>query len=415
MTVRVPASEIEREVDARLHKVGKTARMKGFRPGKVPFKVVRKQYGGQIRQEVLSDVIRSSFSRAISQAQLNPAGGPAIEALPDSDENTFSYRATFEVYPDIELKGVDGLELELPTVEVQDSDVDDMIEKLRDQRAEWEAVDRSAAEGDRVVVDFVGKIDKEVFEGGEGSDVKITLGAGQVLEDFEKALKGAAAGDEKTAKVKFPKEYPAEHLAGKKAVFEISVKAVEAKKLPDLDEDFFDAFGIEAKTLEALKTEVRGNMKRELDERLRAEIKNRALEAFLRANEVTVPKALVEQEIGQLQAEQMRRMGIKDAEQAPARENFREAARSRVALSLIVQELVAKHEIKLDPARVDERVQELSSPYEKPEEAAQLYRGSRDLMAQVESSVLEDQVVDFLVEHGKTKQKALSFAEFMGT
>jgi trigger factor len=414
MTVRVPTVEIEREVDARLHKMSKTARMKGFRPGKVPAKVVRKQYGGQIRQEVLSDVIRSSFSRAVSQAKLNPAGGPAIEPLGGLEDEHFSYRAIFEVYPEIQLKGVEGLKIETPTVEIVPADVDAMLDKLREQRAQWEPVERQAAAGDRVAVDFVGKIDKEVFEGGEGKDVKIVLGAGQVLEDFEKALMGAAAGDEKTAKVKFPKDYPAEHLAAKKAVFEIEVHGVEAKVLPELDETFFEAFGVQEGGLEALKSEVRNNMQRELDERLRAEIKTRTLDAFLKANEISVPKALVDQEAGQLQADAMRRMGVKDAAQALPLENFRDMAASRVTLSLLVQELVGRNEIRVDQTRVDERVRELAAPYEQPEEAEQLYRGSRELMSQVESAVLEEQVVDFLLEHGNARKKAATFAEFMG-
>jgi trigger factor len=414
MTVRVPTAEIEREVDARLRKMGKTARMKGFRPGKVPPKVVRKQYGGQIRQEVLSDVIRSSFSRAISQEQLNPAGGPSIEPLGGIDGEHFSYRATFEVYPEIALKGVEGLKIETPVVEILETDVDDMIEKLRDQRSEWQPVERKAEEGDRVAVDFVGKIDNEVFEGGEGQDVKIVVGAGQVLEDFDKALRGAAAGDQRTAKVKFPKDYPAEHLAAKKAVFEITVNSVEAKVLPELNEAFFEAFGVEDGGLEALRVEVKSNMQRELDERLRAEVKSRTLDAFLKANDVKVPRALVEQEAGHLQAEAMRRMGVKDPKQAPALENFRKTATSRVTLSLLVQELVGRQGIRVDPSRVDQRIKELAAPYERPDEAEQLYRSSQDLMSQVESTVLEEQVVDFLIEHGSAKKKTATFTEFMG-
>jgi len=415
MTVRVPTSEIEREVDTRLKKMGRTARMKGFRPGKVPIKVVRQRYGGQIRQEVLSDVIRTSFSRAVSQEQLNPAGGPAIEPLSGLDEEHFSYRATFEIYPEIELKGVAGLAIEAPVVEIESSDVDAMIEKLREQRAEWQEVERAASQGDRVSVDFVGKVNKEVFEGGEGQGVKIVLGAGQVLEDFEKALKGAAAGDHKTAKVKFPKAYPVAHLAGKKAIFEITVHSVEEQVLPELDEEFFAAFDIQEGGLQALKAEVQSNMRRELDERLRAEKRASALDAFLKANSVSVPKALVEQEASSLQAEAMQRMGVKDRAEAPPLENFQALATQRVTLGLLVQELVRQQDIKLDPVRVDARVAELAAPYEKPEEAAQLYRSSRELMAQVESAVLEEQVVDYLLEHGKVTLKSHGFAEFMGT
>jgi trigger factor len=414
LTVRVPNAEIDREVDARLMKMGKTARIKGFRPGKVPTRIVRQRFGVQIRQEVLADVIRASFSRAVSQAQLNPAGGPAIEALPAPDDAHFIYRATFEVYPEIELKGIDKLSVERPQVEINDVDVANMIERLRAQRATWRTVEREAAEGDRVLVDFVGKIDDEPFEGSEGKDVLVVIGAGQVIEDFDKALRGLAAGARKSAKVKFPKEYGVANLAGKKAVFDIDVKQIEEKALPDLDEEFFAAFGVTEGGVDELKTEVRKNMQRELDERLRAETKTRALNALLEANKIDVPNALVLQEIHNLQADAMQRMGIQDPQQAPAAENFREAALKRVQLGLLVQELIAAHKIELDRGKVDRRIEELTAPYEKPQEAAQLYRSSRELMAQVESSVLEDQVVAFLLEQGKPKQKTLSFEEFMG-
>jgi trigger factor len=414
LTVRVPNAEIEREVDARLVKMGKTARIKGFRPGKVPTRVVRQRFGMQIRQEVLSDVIRASFSRAVSQAQLNPAGGPAIEALADPDDRHFSYRATFEVYPEIELKGIDKLSVEQPRVEINDADVASMIERLRAQRATWQTVERKAAEGDRAVVDFIGKIDDEPFDGGEGKDVPVVIGGGQVIEDFDKALRGLGAGERKSAKVKFPKEYGVENLAGKKAVFEIDVKRIEEKVLPDLDGEFLAAFGVTDGGIDALKAEVQKNMQRELDERLRAETKTRVLNSLLEANKIDVPNALVLQEIRNLQAEAMQRMGIQDPQKAPAAESFHAAALQRVRLGLLVQELIGKHKIELDRSKVDRRIEELTAPYEKPQEAAQLYRSSRELMAQVESSVLEDQVVAFLLEQGKPRQKMLSFEEFMG-
>jgi trigger factor len=398
LTVRVPTADIEREVDARVTRMGKTARIKGFRPGKVPARVVRQRFGGQIRQEVLADVIRSSFSKAVSEAKLNPAGGPAIEPLPGSDGEHFSYRATFEVYPQIELKGLESLTIERPQVEIVDVDVDNMIGRLRDQRATWQAVEREAKEGDRVIVDFVGKIDDQPFDGGAGKDVTLLIGGGQVIEDFDKALRGLTAGAEKSAKVKFPKEYGVKDLAGKKAIFDISAKRVEEKVLPELDAEFLAAFGVPDGGIE----------------RLRAETRTRALNALLDANRIDVPKALVLEEIRSLQADAMQRMGIEDPKKAPAAENFREGAMKRVRLGLLVQELISKHKVELDRGNVDRRIEELSMPYEKPSEAAQLYRSNRELMAQVESSVLEDQVVAFLLEHGKAKQKTLSFEDFMG-
>lgn len=414
MTVRVPSDEIEREIDARLKTMRKTARLKGFRPGKVPARVVRKRFGGQVRSEVLSDVIRTSFSRAIDQERLNPAGSPAIEPLTSQDDH-FSYRAIFEVYPEIELKGVEGLAVKRPEVAIEDSDIDAMIDKLRAGLATWEAVERAAAPGDRVTVDFTGKIGKEAFEGGEGKDVPIVLGSGQVIHDFDKALKGVRSGDEKRARVKFPKDYPVEELAGRKAVFEIAVHRVEEQVLPEVDDEFLTNFGIEDGDIEQLRSQVLDNMQRELDERLRSHANTNVLEAFLDANEIEVPNALTEQEIDFLQAEAMRRLGADDPEQAPARELFADAAARRVKISLLVQEFIARQGLELDRSRVEERLDTLTAPYENPHEAAQLYRSNRELMAQVESAVVQDQVVELLTERARVTGKKMTFDEFMGT
>jgi trigger factor len=414
MTVRVPAAEIERAIAARLAQVGKTAKLKGFRPGKVPHKVVKQYYGGQVREEVLSDVIRTTYSRAIAEQNLNPAGGPRIEPLAGDGAGAehFTYRATFEVYPEIELKPLDGLSVEVPSVTIGDSDVDEMIEKLRAQRATWQTVERAAAEGDRAIVDFAGTIDGAPFEGGEGKNVTIVIGAGQVLKDFERALHGARAGDTPTATVLFPDNYPTKNLAGKTALFAITVQRVEERVLPELDDQFAAAFGI-AGGAATLKDEVRGNMARELNERLRAETKTRAFDALIGANRITVPRALIEQEITSLQTDALRQMGSTDPQQAP-RERFESLAQRRVTVGLLIQELLKRHKIKLDQARVDQRIKELSAPYEKPDEAAQYYRSDRSMMAQVEASVLEDQVVDFLLSQASSKTKTLSFKEFMG-
>jgi trigger factor len=417
LTVRVPTVDIEREIAARLAKVGKTAKLKGFRPGKVPQKVVRQYYGGQVRDEVLTDFIRSSYSRAIEEQNLNPAGGPRIEPLPEAAGTAaehFSYRATFEVYPEIALQPLEDLSFDVPKVEIQDSDVEAMIEKLRGQRGTWVAVDRPAAEGDRVVVDFTGTIDGEPFQGGQGTAISIVLGSGQVLEDFDKALRGAAAGATRTANVAFPNDYPTANLAGKTAAFEIAVQRVEEQQLPALDEEFAKSFGVSDGGSEGLRTEVRANMQRELAERLKADIKTRSFDALIKANQVTVPRTLVEQEVATLKADAMRQMGVTDPKQAPARERFLGLAERRVTVGLLIQEVLKQHKIKLDPARVDLRIKELAAPYEKPDEAAQFYRTNRGMMGQVEASVLEDQVVDFLVERAKSKDKAVSFKEFMG-
>lgn len=417
LTIRVPSAEIEREVEARLQKVGRTARLKGFRPGKVPYKVVRKHYGAQVRQEVLSDIIRSSYSQAVQKTQLNPAGGPQIEpltGLTDGGED-FSFRATFEVFPEIKLNDLDKLEIKRPRVEITDADVDAMLEKLREQRAEWRTVERAAGEGDRIVVDFVGRIDGEAFSGGESKEVPIVVGSGQVLEDFDKALVGLSAGETKTATVEFPADYAREDLRGKQAEFEITAHRVEEKVLPEIDDEFAKAFGVEEGGVEKLRTEVRANMQRELDERLKVETKTRAFDALLAANEVETPRALVNEEIRQLQADAMQRLGIQDPANAPGAEHFEAPARRRVAVGLLVQELIRANGIELDRARAQRRVDELVAPYENPEEAARIYRTSRELMSQVEASVLEDQVVETLLERAKVTDEPRTFEEFMAS
>ena len=413
MTVRVPTDEIEREVDTRLKKVGRTARLKGFRPGKVPPKIVRQRFGGRIRNEVVSDVIRSSYARAVRQEDLNPAGGPEIEPISAGGDEHFSYRATFEVFPEIELKPAKSLKVEIPRVEVVESDVDDMLETIREQRAEWLAVDRKSAAGDRVVVDFDGAIGGEPFEGGRGREVPVVVGGGQVVGDFDKALKKVKAGQEKTAKVKFPKSYPVSELAGKRAVFEISVHRVEEQRLPEVDGEFLQAMAIEEGGVDALRAELRSNMEREMNERLRAVSRAAAFEALLKLNKIDVPSVLVREETSTMQAEAMRRMGIDDAEKAPPASGFEAAARRRVALSLLVREMIDAHGIELDRGRVNERIRELSVPYEDAQRVAQTYRSSPELMSQVESGVLEDQVADYIIENGKTREKGVSFKEFM--
>jgi trigger factor len=417
LKIRVPSAEIEREIASRLAKVGKTAKLKGFRPGKIPEKVVRKYYGGQVRDEVLSDVIRSSYSQAIADQKLNPAGGPRIEAVPGetpADQEHFTYRATFEVYPEIALQPLEQLALEVPRVAIDEADVEAMIEKLRTQRATWRAVERAAAAGDRAVVDFEGKIDGEPFPGGSGKDVAIVIGSGQVLAEFDRALQGASAGETKTATVAFPANYPTKDLAGKSAEFVINVQRVEEQVLPPLDDAFAASFGVNTGKVEDLTAEVRKNMERELSERLSRETKARVFDALIKANSIVVPRALVEQDIQTLQQGAMRELGVNDPSQLPSVERFSSLAERRVTVGLLIQELVRQNKIRLDAARVEQRVQELAAPYEKPAEAAQFYRADRGMMNQIETGVLEDQVVDFLLARAKTSDQKLTFKQFMG-
>ena len=417
LKIRVPSAEIEREISSRLAQVGKTAKLKGFRPGKIPEKVVRQYYGGQVRDEVLSDVIRSSYSQAIADQKLNPAGGPRIEAVPGEtpgDQEHFTYRATFEVYPEVALQPLEQLALEVPRVAIDDADVDAMIEKLRTQRATRRPVERGAVAGDRAVVDFEGKIDGAPFPGGSGKDVGIVLGSGQVLAEFDRALHGASAGETRTAAVTFPANYPTTELAGKNAEFVITVQRVEEQVLPELDDAFAASFGVTTGKVEDLTTEVRKNMQRELAERLSRETKARVFDALIKANSISVPRALVEQDIQTLQQGAMRELGVNDPTQLPPPERFASLAQRRVTVGLLIQELVRQNKIRLDAARVEQRVQELAAPYEKPAEAAQFYRADRGIMTQIETGVLEDQVVDFLLARAKTSEQPLTFKQFMG-
>jgi trigger factor len=365
----------------------------------------------------MTDVIRTTYSRAIEEKKLNPAGGPRIEPLAGTDAGAgehFTYRATFEVYPEFKLNDLGDLAIETPAVEVLEDDLDAMIEKLRDQRATWVAVERGGTEGDRVTVDFTGTIDGLPFEGGQGKGIGIVIGSGQVLKDFDDALHGVKAGERTTATVLFPEDYPTKGLAGKTAEFAIEVDKVEERRLPELDDAFAESFGL-AGGAASLRGEVRNNMERELKERLRAEAKTRAFDALIAANRIVLPRSLVEQEINALQAEALRQMGTTDPQKAPPRERFEGAAQRRVTIGLLIQELLREHKIKLDRSRVEQRIKELAAPYEKPDEAAQFYRGDRNLMAQVEASVLEDQVVDFLLSRARCTAKNVSFKDFMGT
>ncbi len=353
-------------------------------------------------------MIRSSYSRAIAEQKLNPAGGPRIEALSvdaAKDAEHFSYRATFEVYPEIALQPLDKLAIDVPKVTIEEADVDAMIEKLRAQRATWRAAERKAAADDRVVVDFTGKVDGEPFQGGQGTDVSIVIGSGQVLQDFDKALRGTAAGDTSTAVVAFPKDYPTKNLAGKTAEFEIHVHRVEEQVLPELDDEFAVSFGVSSGSIGGLAAEVRANMERELAERLKQETKTRAFDALIRANQVPVPRALVDQEIQSLQADAMRQMGINDASQAPARERFSRLRSGGSPWACSFRSSLRKTRSSSIRRAWSAAYQELAAPYEKPDEAAHFYRSNRGMMSQVEAAVLEDQVVDFLLEQAKAKDE----------
>ncbi len=415
MRVELPADRIEKEVDSRLKSWGRKAKIKGFRPGKVPAKVVKQRYGKQIREEVINEVMQKSYSDALQQENLNPAGGPRIEPEVSKDESSFAYVATFEVMPEIELKGLDRIKVEKPDVTIADADLDEMIDKLRKQKASWDAVERKSKDGDRVIVDFLGKLKGEEFEGGKGTEVPVILGAGQMLPDFEKGLQGVKAGDEKSFKVKFPKDYPAEELAGKKVDFAISVHRVEKEVLPPVDDALAEMFEVKEGGIERFKQDVRENMLREAEAKSKSDIREQLMTALLDANPIDIPQALKHREMHSMQHEAMQRMGIEDHEHAPPLENFADMAERRVRLGLLVSQIIAEQNITVDEAKIREHVETLCAGYENAEEMIEMYMSTPQVVQQVQPTVLEQQAFDWLMEAGKTTEKKVSFSEYMNS
>ena len=413
MEVSVPRERIEQAIDERLKRVGRTVKLKGFRPGKVPPKVVKQQFGAQVRQEVLSDLMQSSFAEAVTQEKLNPAAGPRIEPLSVGPDEDLKYRATFEIFPQIELQGVEGIAVTRPAAEVTEADVDAMVQNLREQRPKFDPVDRACREGDRVTMDFEGQIDGAAFEGSKGEDVAVLLGGGRMLKAFEAGITGLETGERKSIEVPYPADYHNTALAGKVASFDVHVKKVDEKRLPDLDDEFCREYGVVEGGIEQLRSEVADNMRRELGENVRARLKQQLLDALLAANPTEVPKSLVDAQVREMQIEAARRMGAKDASQVPPPDPFVETARRRVALGLLVGELIKSRGLKIDRARVDTRLADLASSYPDPDAIIKAYRQNADALRQVENMVIEDQVVDLLLEHAKVTDQAATFKDVM--
>lgn len=412
MRVELPLAPIEQQVDSRLKSVGRTAKIKGFRPGKVPAKVVRQRYGKQVREEVLNEVLQQSYSAAVTQEKLNPASGPTIETEADNGK-TFAFTATFEIMPEVELKDLEKIKIQKPEVTISDEDVDAMLMNLRKQKATWEEVDRHSADGDRVVIDFVGKLKGEAFPGGEGKNYPVVLGAGQMLPDFEKGLLGVKAGDETTFKVRFPKQYHADELAGKKADFTINVHRVEAEILPELNNEFAKAFNVVDGGIERFTKDVRENMDREAEQKIKGDLREQVMNALLESHPLDIPQALKHQEMQSLQREAMRRMGVENAEQAPPLDDFAAAAEKRVALGLLLRQVIVDKELTVDKAMIRVHVEELCAGYENAEDMANMYMSNPQVMQQIEPIVVEQQAIEWIIENGKTKEKKISFKEYM--
>jgi trigger factor len=415
MEVAVPAAEVASEIEQRLKQISRTARLKGFRPGKAPFAVIRKQFGEKVHSEVISDLMRSSFQQALSQEKLTPAAGPRIEPLAMGPDSDLKYAAVFEVMPDVQVKAPDSIAVERPTASVTEADVDAMIESMRRQRPVFTAVERAAHDTDRVVIDYQGRLEGKPFEGSDGTDVNIIIGMRQSMPELEEGVKGAVAGEKRTVSVSFPAEHPNETLAGRTAELHLTIKRVEEQSLPEVDEEFGRAYGVEEGGIEALRTEVRKSMERELADVIRNRVRGQVLDALYRENPLEVPRALLEEQVEQLQIDTARRMGVKDASQLPPRQPFEEPARRRVALGLLMGQVVRTEQIKVDRERVLSRLNDLVAGYpDQQEEARRAYLQNQDAMRQIESAALEDQVVDWVLGRANVTDKPMTFKELTG-
>lgn len=414
LTIGVPAARVEAEVAARLEKAAKTVRLKGFRQGKVPMKVVQQRFGAGVRQEVLGEVMSQSFYEAVRQEDLKPAGQPTIEPRTLASGRDLEFIATFEVYPEIDLIDFTRLSVERPVAEVTEADIDRMIDVLRNQQASWSTVERAAASGDKVNIDYTGRRDGTEFEGGSATGSDLVLGSGRMIPGFESGIEGMVAGETRKLELRFPEEYHAEELRGAEVVFEVKLNDVAGKQLPELDEEFFARFGVSEGGLEGFRAEVRANMERELKQALRNKVKARVMNAIHERTDVEIPQALVRQEIETLRRQTLRQFGGDaarfDASILPD-DMFRAQAERRVALGLLLGEVIRRESLKADPARVRGVVEEMASTYEEPEEVISWYYGNREQLASVEAVVLEDQVIDTILERATVTDTPCSYEE----
>jgi trigger factor len=414
LTVTVDEDQISDAVQDRLQKLSRTVKMKGFRAGKVPMTVVRQRYGDQVRQEVLGEVLQSSFYEAVNQEQLRPAGTPAFDTK--TTEPGLEYTATFEVYPEVELQSVENTTVERPQVDIGEEDIDKMLETIRTQHKQWEEVERPAEDGDRLIMDYVGRIDGEPFEGGTGSDVTLELGQGRMIPGFEDGLKGAKAGETRTLDVTFPEDYHAEQVAGKPAQFEVTVKKVEQSVLPEVNAEFLKQFGIEGGDVAAFREEIRNNMERELADKIKTTVKQHVMDALLESHPLEIPQSLIDSEAQNLarqMAQNLMQQGIAQDQAQLDPSVFADQARRRVALGLIMAEIVKQKQFSAEPAKVREQVEQIAQAYDHPEEVIKWYYGDRNRLSEVESLVLEQQVVDWVLENAKVDDKPMKFDELM--
>lgn len=407
--VDLSAEEIEQEIEKRLQNYARGARLPGFRPGKVPMRVLRQRYGESVRMEVLGERIQNSLPQAIAETELKPAGQPDVTPDMDLDARRYGYTAEFEIIPEVSLNSLEGQVVKRPVAEVTESDVDATIERLREQRTQWPAVERPAAEGDRVRIDFDGRVEGEPFAGGKGEDAPVDLGAGRFIPGFEEQLEGAVAGETRAVEVTFPDDYQNPALAGKAATFEVRVREVQEPVVPAVDGDFVREFGIEGGDLERFRADVRANLERELSQRMKAQLKERVMDVLFEANPIQIPAALVAQETEALRQRMLQNIG--GAEIQIPDEVFADDARRRVALGLIAAEVVREQDLKPDPERVRAAVEEMASTYEEPQQVVDFYYADEQRLASIQSMVVEEMVVEHLLEQMAVEDEPMSFTQ----
>ena len=421
LNVSVPTSRVNEQFEARLKRTAKTVKINGFRPGKVPLNVVRREYGAGIYQEVVNEIIRDTVFEAIQQEKINAVGMPNIEKVENKD-GALVYEAIVEVYPEVEVKTFADLEVERKATEINDKDVDTMIENLQKQRASWTETKGMAKKDMQVTFDFEGTVDGEKFEGGSAEDFKLVLGSGRMIPGFEDGIVGMKKGEEKVIDVTFPEDYQAENLAGKAAQFKITVKLVEKQKLPEIDAEFLKIFGLtEEEGLDKLKADVRKNMEREVRNGLRNQVKQAAFDALVAANEIEVPASMVAQEIDRQRQQMIQQFtqqfggqgaGAFDSSMLPD-ELFKEQAEKSVKLGVLVSKVLADAKLEVDQARVDAYIDDMASSYEDPTEVVEYFKNDKQQRAQIEAVVLEDQVVDHILASAKVSDVNISYEDLL--
>lgn len=413
LKIGVPADKIDQEVTDRLQKATKTVSIKGFRKGKVPLKVVKQHYGRGVRQEVVGEIVNSSFYEAIQQEELRPVGQPRIDDIKDSEGQDLEYLAVFEVYPEVALADLSKVKVTRPVADVTEADVDKMIGVLRDQQATFDVTEKAAEEGDQVNIDFVGTHKKEEFAGGSAEGQDLVLGSNSMIPGFEDGIVGLSAGDESVLKLKFPKDYHSEELKGKAVQFAVKVNSVSVKQVPEMDDEFFKLYGVESGGEEKFREDIEANMERELKNAIRTKIKNRVMDQLFKLNKVEVPDALVANEITQLKQQMVQQFGGGqqiDLSMLPD-DMFKEKAERRAALGVIVSEVVKVEELSPDEDKVRARIDEIASTYEQPQEVVDYYYSKPELLSSVEAVVLEDQVTELVLSKAKVKDETQPYDE----